>query len=67
MRKKGMDKFRRQFKLFYLLFHYRVLEYRDLNRYIKASIKTTQRDIKDLTDAGLVKVYFSKEKWLYLV
>lgn len=62
MRKKGMDKFRRQFKLFYLLFHYRVLEYRDLNRYIKASIKTTQRDIKDLTDAGLVKVYFSKKK-----
>lgn len=56
------DKFSRQFKLFYLFFHFRVLEYMDLNQHIKVSLKTTQRDVKDLTDAGLINVYFSKRE-----
>jgi len=56
------DKFSRQFKLFYLFFHFRVLEYMDLNWHIKVSLKTTQRDVKDLTDAGLINVYFSKRE-----
>jgi len=55
------DKFSRQFKLFHLFAHCADLPYDDLNIYIKVSLKTIQRDVKDLNDAGLIDVHFSKK------
>lgn len=66
MKLKVTDKFSRQFKLFHLFAHCAVLQYDDLNFYIKVSLKTTQRDVKDLNDAGLIDVYFSKKDKGYI-
>lgn len=61
MKQEVTDKFSRQFRLFHLFAHCSILPYDDLNFYIKVSLKTIQRDVKDLNDAGLIDVHFSKK------
>ncbi|WP_296561268.1 hypothetical protein [uncultured Acetobacterium sp.] len=61
MKLKVTDKFSRQFRLFHLFAHCADLPYDDLNTYIKVSLKTIQRDVKDLNDASLIDVHFSKK------
>ena len=59
------QKTERQLLLYIFLDHSWEVEMRDLMRRLDASKKTIQRDIADLTDAGLIKVKYSRKDKSY--
>lgn len=59
MKNEKDDKTWRQLELFSVFNNLQIFKYKYLKGYITASPKTIKRDIEDLTDAGLIDVFFS--------
>lgn len=62
MKKRKLNKLIRQMEIYRIFYVCRTIEYREITRLIDVSIKTIQRDVKDLSDAGLIAVRFSKKR-----
>ncbi len=57
-----LTKLERQLLVFDVISHCEVTEYVEITSLIPISTRTIQRDVKDLTDAGLIRVEFSKKE-----
>ena len=61
-----LTKLERQLLVFEIISKCKVTEYREITSRIPISKRTIQRDVKDLTDAGLICVEFSKKENGYI-
>lgn len=66
MRKKKFNKIIRQLAIYQIFYKCRRIEYREITVKIDTSIRTIQRDVRDLSDAGLIDVRFSTSRNAYI-
>ena len=58
-------KIERQLLLYEIIFTSKMIEIDDVMRRLSVEKKTVQRDIKDLTDAGLIRLSYSRKEKCY--
>lgn len=61
-----LSKIERQLLLYEIFLHFRGWELDTIFEILPTSRRTLQRDVKDLTDAGLISVTFSKKEQAYV-
>ena len=63
---KKYTKTERQLLLYEIIFTSRIIEIDDIAKRLSVNKKTVFRDIKDLTDAGLISLIYSRKEKAYL-
>ena len=63
---KKYTKIERQLLLYEIIFTSRIIEIDDIAKRLSVNKKTVFRDIKDLTDAGLISLIYSRKEKAYL-
>ena len=63
---KKYTKTERQLLLYEIIFTSRIIEIDDIAKRLSVNKKTVFRDIRDLTDAGLIRLIYSRKEKAYL-